>query len=90
MGAYSTYDIEGNEFTLKVKFPKAGLAVSKFKYMLIAAIIIGLLLIAFMIFGIIRGGKKAPKIFRRIARKLSQKIEDKEQIFYDDSEDDKK
>ena len=87
MGDYSTYEIEGNEFTLKVKFPKAGLAVSKFKYMLIGAIIVGLLVIGIMIFGLIRGGKKAPKIVRRIMRKVSKRIEGKEQIFYDDSDD---
>ena len=89
MGEYSTYDIEGNEFTLKVKFPKAGLAVSKYKYMVITAIVIGMVLITLFILAAIRGGKKAPKIFRRIARKLSKRIEGKEQIFYDDSEDDK-
>ena len=89
MGEYSTYDIEGNEFTLKVKFPKAGLAVSKYKYMVIAAIIIGLVFIALLVIAAICGSKKVPKIFRRIARKLSKKIEGKEQIFYDDSEDDK-
>ncbi len=90
MGEYSTYDVEGNEFTLKVRFPKAGLAVSKYKYMVIGAIIIGLIFIALLVIAAICGSKKVPKIFRRIARKLSKRIEGKEQIFYDDSDEDKK
>jgi len=90
MGEYDIYDVEGNEFILNVRFPKAGFAVSKFKYMIGAAVIAGLLFIAIVVLGIIRGGKKAPKLFRRIARKLSQRIEGKEQIFYDDSDDKKK
>ena len=89
IGDYSTYDIAGNEFTLKVRFPRAKLAVSLIKYVIIAIVIACVLLVSLIIFAIIRGGKKAPKIFRFLAKKLSKKIEDKEQIFYDDSGDDK-
>ena len=62
----------------------------KYKYMVIGAIIIGLIFIALLVIAAICGSKKVPKIFRRIARKLSKRIEGKEQIFYDDSDEDKK
>ncbi|SFP93610.1 hypothetical protein SAMN04487928_11281 [Butyrivibrio proteoclasticus] len=85
LGNYNIYEIEGNSFTLDIKFNGADKAV----YLVIlgiVGIIAGILLIIILIIVfIVRHGGKLPGILNKIGGKISEKIENKEQIFYDES-----
>ena len=87
LGDYSLYEVEGNDFTLNIKFNGA----EKKIYLILAqiiGIILGILLvIVLIIIFIVRHGGKLPGILNKVFGKISQKIENKEQIFYDDSSD---
>lgn len=85
-GKYALYEITGNDITLSVDVKGINSFVS---YILIAVLI---LLFAIMITTIVlivfvhKNGRKVPKIFRRVVKKVSNKIENKEQIFYNEDE----
>ena len=85
LGNYNIYEIEGNSITLDIKFNGA----EKTVYLVvlgIVGIIVGILLIIVLIIVfVVRHGGKLPGILNKIGVKISQKIENKEQIFYDDS-----
>ena len=85
LGNYNIYEIEGNSITLDIKFNGA----EKTVYLVvlgIVGILIGILLIIVLIIVfVVRHGGKLPGILNKIGVKISQKIENKEQIFYDDS-----
>ena len=86
MGAYNTYDLEGNTHTLAYGMEGVGN---------IGLIIIALVLLLFVLIIVIiiiivniikRHGGKVPRIFNRIVMKVSDRIENKEQIFFDDTD----
>ncbi len=85
LGNYNIYEIEGNSITLDIKFNGA----EKTVYLVvlgIVGILVGILLIIVLIIVfVVRHGGKLPGILNKIGVKISQKIENKEQIFYDDS-----
>ncbi len=85
MGEYSTYSVDGNQFTISVNIEGAKSAF----WTIVGIVIVALLLIIILIFviaGIIkRHGGKLPKFLNRIITKISEKIESKELIFYDES-----
>lgn len=87
MGKYKTYDIEGNNVTLSLNFE--GLIWSTYKgYALIFVLILAALgAFVFMVGYTSKHKKKIPRVFKKIRKKVSARIESKEQIFYDDEQD---
>lgn len=90
MGKYSTYDIEGNKFTLVLDVGDASGATSKIAAIFVVIFLIVVALIAVVAILITINSKHVPRIFKKVVDKVSAKIESKEQLFYDDSESDKK
>ena len=90
MGEYSTYNVDGNDFTLSVSIEGAKNAA--ITVIIIAAIaLLSLIIILIVIVNVIkRHGGKVPKIFNGLVIKVSERIENKEQLFYDDSKDELK
>ncbi len=90
VGKYDTYDVEGDVLTLDVKYKVA----KYFEYLLpaiaIGAIVLVVVIIALAIFIIKRHGRRLPVIINNVAKDVSKKIEDKEQLFYDDSKDEQR
>jgi hypothetical protein len=90
MGQYEVYDVEGNQLSLVYGY-KGMSRISKIIVALtIAAIIIILGILVFNIVLILKSRKKARKVISDVREKVSARIDSKEQLFYDDSEDDKK
>ena len=84
-GKYSTYEIEGNDFTLSLDV--AGVRHTANRIIAIGFVIFALFLILIIV-GIVyikKSGKHVPRLLRRFVKKVSRKIESKEQIFYDES-----
>ncbi len=88
MGEYSTYDIAGNNFVLQ-------LGINNFvniKYVaygiLIAIAVIFIVIAVITTITIKRHGGKLPGLYKGIRTKVTEKIDSKEQLFYDDSQDD--
>lgn len=85
MGEYDTYDLSGNDVVLVVRFN--GIATRYYKYFIICLILflvlIAILVITFIV--IHRHKDKLPKAINKIAKNVSEKIESKEQIFYDEN-----
>ena len=88
MGKYSTYDVGGNDVVLELDI--RNLENVTYIYIGIAAVIliIIIIIIAILVLSIKRNKGILPKALRGIRKKVSQRIESKEQIFYDDSQDD--
>ncbi|MBQ3795232.1 MAG: hypothetical protein II842_02930 [Butyrivibrio sp.] len=88
MGGYQTYNIEGNDFVLSLvikhyinpRYILIGIIIAVLLVIIIISVTIGIT--------IKRHGGKLPGFFKGVKVKVSEKIESKEQIFYDDSEDD--
>ncbi len=91
MADYSIYEIEGNEVELSVRFPNAVHCVTKTRVFVRAVIIIAVIILLLIIIGTKRHGAKLPKIFKKLYQKIykniSEKAKNKEQKFYDDSND---
>ncbi|RKM57548.1 hypothetical protein D6855_13450 [Butyrivibrio sp. CB08] len=87
MGKYSTYDIEGNHFTLSLDVADASGTATKVLILVIVIIIVVLVLLGILGILIKRNSRHMPKIFRKLIKNMSEKIENKEQLFYDDSQD---
>lgn len=87
MGKYKTYTIEGNDVTLSLNFE--GLIWSTYKgYALIFALLLAGIGAVVLVAGYTSKHKKQlPRAFKKIRKKVSAKIESKEQIFYDDDGD---
>jgi hypothetical protein len=86
MGKYSTYNLAGNELTLSygvVGAKNIGLLIIA---LVVAAIVLVIVVIIITVNIIKRHGGKVPRIFNRFIMKVSDKIENKEQIFYDDTD----
>ncbi len=85
MGEYDTYNLSGNDVVLVVRFK--GIATRYYKYFIICLILflvlIAILVITFIV--IHRHKDKLPKAINKIAKNVSEKIESKEQIFYDEN-----
>nr|MCR5157002.1 hypothetical protein [Butyrivibrio sp.] len=90
VGQYSTYEVEGNDLTLSVSIQGAKNAA--WTIVIIAAVILLILIIILLIVlnNIRKNGGKLPGLINRVLNTLSKKIENKEQIFYDDSQDEVK
>ncbi len=84
MGGYATYIVKGNELTISPVVKNR----YNMKYILIAVAAILLIILAAAVVLIIRHGGKMSAFLKGITGKVSEKIEDKEQIFYDDSQED--
>ncbi len=86
MGAYSTYELKGNTHTLSYGVSNA----QNIGFIIIAIFLLAIVMIIVIIIIIVniikRHGGKVPKIFRRFVMKVSDRIENKETIFYDDTD----
>lgn len=85
MGKYDTYEIEGNKHTLAYGYK----GINTLAYLLIGAAILAVIiiitLIVLNIIFVVKHGGKLPKMVNKVVDKVSTKIENKEQLFYDDS-----
>ncbi len=89
MGGYSTYEVPGNEFTLSVSIEGAR-SVAVIIAVVAAVVVLLLIVLLIVIVNVIkRHGGNVPKIFNGFIIKVSEKIENKEQLFYDDSKEEK-
>ena len=86
MGAYSTYELEGNTHTLSYGVSNA----QNIGFIIIAIFLLAFVLIIVIIIIVVniikRHGGKVPKIFGRFVMKVSDRIENKETIFFDDTD----
>jgi hypothetical protein len=87
MGKYSTFDIEGNKFTLSLDVGDASGATNKIAIFFVIAFLVVVALIAVLVIIVTKNSRHVPKIFKKVISKVSAKIESKEQLFYDDSKD---
>lgn len=87
MGKYKTFNLEGNDVMLSVYYE--GLIKSAYKiYAIIVVVVLALLIvIVLLIIFSARHGRQLPRIFKRIRKNVSARIESKEQLFYNDEED---
>lgn len=85
IGEYSLYNIDGNEFMLSLSIEGAKSAAVTI--MIIIGIVFILLIVLFIVVVNIikRHGGNVPKIFNGFIIKMSERIENKEQLFYDES-----
>ncbi len=89
MGKYNIYDIEGDEFTLALDVSAIKNTVNRLLTLAVVILVLVLVLIIVIIIVIKKSGKHVPRLMRRFVSKVSTKIENKEQLFYDDSAEDK-
>jgi hypothetical protein len=86
MGAYSTYELEGNTHTLSYGVSNA----QNIGFIIIAIFLLAFVLIIVIIIIVVniikRHGGKVPKIFGKFVMKVSDRIENKETIFFDDTD----
>ncbi len=87
MGSYTTYNVDGNEFVLSLGIPGAKHAA--YTVLAIVIIIVIVIIVLLVLLGIIikRHKGQVPKFLNRFIIKISERIENKEQLFYDDSKD---
>ncbi len=85
MGKYNTYEIEGNDFTLSLDVEGVQHTANRLLTILFAVLALILVLIIVLIIYIRKNGRHVPRLFRRVVKNVSTKIESKEQIFYDES-----
>ena len=90
MGKYQVYEIEGNEFTLSVDVSDAKKTGLRMIGIAVVVLIILIAALVFMFIFIRKHRAKGAKVINRVVKKVSDRIESKEQIFYDDSRDNKK
>ena len=86
MGAYSTYELEGNEHTLSYGISNPdniGLIIIA---IFLLAIVLVIVIIVIIVNIIKRHGGKVPKLFGIFVMKVSDRIENKESIFFDDTD----
>ncbi|SFB69615.1 hypothetical protein [Butyrivibrio sp. YAB3001] len=89
MGDYSLYDVEGNNFTLNIQFVKAKREIYKYIILLVLIVIVGIVILVVNLIIIRRNRKKFPEMFNSINEKVTEMIDSKEQLFYDDSKEEK-
>lgn len=87
MGQYKIYEVEGNELTFDVKFDNASKRIYFFISIIIAVVVALAVILILVIVLIKRNKRKISGAINNIAQNVSQKIESKEQRFYDDSRD---
>lgn len=87
MGGYSTYEISGNEFTISVGISNGKRGIKLMLLIAIAILILIIVMIIVIIVNIRKHGRRLPKAVNKIKTSVSEKIESKEQLFYNDSQD---
>ncbi len=85
MGRYNIYEIEGNDFTLSLDVEGVKNTANRFVTVIFVVLALILILIIVLIVYIRKRGKHVPRLLRKVVRNVSTKIENKEQIFYDES-----
>lgn len=90
VGKYTTYEIEGNDITLVSEYEGMWTILGGILAIAVIILIIVVVIIVVTIVMIKKHGRQAPRIFRRFVKTVSDKIESKETIFYDDSAEEKK
>ncbi|MCR5403774.1 MAG: hypothetical protein K6E91_08175 [Butyrivibrio sp.] len=87
MGKYATYDLEGNSVTLAYGYK----GINTLAYILVGGVILVVLIIIVLIIlnivFVVKHGRKVPVMVNKVVNKVSDKLENKEQLFYDDSND---
>lgn len=86
MGKYKTYDIEGNDVTFYITYE--GIKGQAYKYfaIVIVAVVVFIILVILTIISAHRHGRRLPKLFNKIKKNVSEKIESKEQLFYNEDQ----
>ena len=90
MGQYLTYNVSGSDLRLSIKFEQSKKRLFMIFGVLIGAFVAIALLVVVIVFVVGYHRKKISIGIKKVAQNVSQKIESKEQLFYDDSEEDKK
>ncbi len=90
MGKYDTYDIEGNNVTLNIRFANAENTLKTIFGGVIGVLVLLVVIIIVVIILIKKNGRLLPKLISNVAANVNKKIESKEQLFYDDSAEDTK
>ncbi len=90
MGQYLTYIVSGNDIKLNIKFEQSKKTIYKIIGTFIGIFAAIALLVVIIVFVVGYHRKKISLGIKKVAQNVSQKIESKEQLFYDDSEEDKK
>ena len=86
-GKYRLYEVEGNDFTLGVRFESTKKRIYMFIGIIIGIILAVIIVIIIVIVILSRKKNKISNAINVIANKVTEKIESKEQLFYDDSKD---
>ena len=86
VGEYKTFEIEGNDVTLMLDFEGINKTVLKYGVIIVLALVVSLVILVLIIIYTKRHGRKLPKFLRSVKRKVSKRIENKEQIFFNEDE----
>lgn len=86
-GKYRLYEVEGNDFTLGVRFESTKKRIYMFIGIIIGIILAVIIVIIIVIVILSRKKNKISNAINVIANKVTERIESKEQLFYDDSKD---
>ena len=86
MGAYSTYELEGNTHTLSYGISNPNNVGLIIIAIFLLAIVLIIVIIIIVVNIIKRHGGKVPRLFGIFVMKVSDKIENKESIFFDDTD----
>ena len=88
MGEYKLYNIAGNEVDLAYGYNSSrNRIISIVVAIVIGAIIVFFVLVIITVIMAKKHGRLIPKMFRKAKKEISKKIESKEQLFYDESND---
>jgi hypothetical protein len=88
MGKYSTYDVGGNDVVLELDIRNLENVTYIYIGIAVVILLIIIIIIVILVLSIKRNKGILPKALKGIRKKVSNRIESKEQIFYDDSQDD--
>ncbi len=84
MGNYDLYEISGNHFILRLSIIGGGKVILRYGAILFAIIAVFVLLIVLAIHTAKKHGRKLPDLRRRLHAQVRDRIESKEQIFFDE------
>ncbi|SCY70677.1 hypothetical protein [Butyrivibrio sp. INlla14] len=84
-GKYRLYEVEGDDFTIGVRFESTKKRIYMFIGLVIGIILAVIIVIIIVIVVLSRKKNKISDAINVIANKVTEKIESKEQLFYDDS-----
>ena len=90
VGEYKTFEIEGNDVTLMLDFEGINRTVFRYGILIVVSLVALLVIIILLILYTKKHGRKLPVFFKFIKKNVSERIENKEQIFFNEDEAKKK